>query len=125
MFFRSPNHKGGCHNSDLFHFLLLTFVFQTFFGLQKVTGDNQIQEILVPGNKDVKVQWGKLLLEPYQLSQQEGQFDLLLEFFEGEKLFSGVFKYNSEIFEEDRILKMGSHLETILKEITKKVEVPR
>ena len=97
-------------------------VFQTFFGLQKVTGDNHIQEILVPGNKDVKVQWGKLLLEPYQLSQQEGQFDLLLEFFEGEKLFTGVLKYNSEIFEEDRIVKMSCHLKTLLKEITKDPE---
>lgn len=95
-------------------------VFQTFFGLQKVQGNSEIQELLVPGNKNVKVQFGKLILEQYELSQQEGQFDLLLEFFEGENLFAGVFKYNSEIFDAGRIVRMSEHFTKLLSSITSK-----
>ena len=93
-------------------------VFQTFFGLQKVQGKNEIQEILVPGNKNVKIQFGKLVLEQFELPQQEGQFDLLLEFFEGENLFAGVLKYNTEIFESSRIKAIPDHLKAIIKSIT-------
>lgn len=93
-------------------------VFQTFFGLQKVQGNSEIQEILVPGNKNMKVKFGKLILEQFEISQQEGQFDLLLEFFEGENLFAGVLKYNSEIFDSSRIVRMSEHLKKLLVSIT-------
>lgn len=92
-------------------------VFQTFFGLQKVQHNDVIQEMIVPGNKGVTVNWGKLKLESFDISQQEGQFDLTVEFIEGSKLFSGAFKYNTDLFENDAIRKMIEHFKNLLHSI--------
>ncbi|MEO8666272.1 MAG: amino acid adenylation domain-containing protein, partial [Ignavibacteria bacterium] len=92
-------------------------VFQAFFGLQGVPKGKEVQELVVPGNKGAKISFGKLMLESYDISQQEGQFDLMLEFFEGEKLFAGVIKYSSGIFDKERIQRMPGHLNTLLKGI--------
>lgn len=92
-------------------------VFQTFFGLQGVPKSKEVQELVVPGNKGVRINYGKLELEPYDLSQQEGQFDLMLEFFEGENKVTGVIKYNTDIFSKERIERMAGHAEVLLKGI--------
>ncbi len=97
-------------------------VFQTFFGLQKVQQNDEIQEMIVPGNKDVRINWGKLILESFEITQQEGQFDLTVEFVEGKKLFSGVFKYNTDLFEADTIKKMIEHFKNLLQNIVSNTE---
>ncbi len=94
-----------------------TPVFQTFFGLQKVQKNDDIQEMLVPGNKGNQVSWGKLLIESFELPQQEGQFDLTVEFVEGQKTFAGAFKYNTDIFEEENVKRMVSNFKNLLNDI--------
>ncbi|MEO8209649.1 MAG: amino acid adenylation domain-containing protein, partial [bacterium] len=97
-------------------------VFQTFFGLQKVQQNDEIQEMIVPGNDNVRINWGKLILESFEITQQEGQFDLTVEFVEGKNLFSGYFKYNIDLFEEDSIIKMIEHFKNLLQDIVSNPE---
>ncbi|MEO8446523.1 MAG: amino acid adenylation domain-containing protein [bacterium] len=92
-------------------------VFQTFFGLQKVQHNDVMQEMLVPNNTGEKVLWGKLTLEAYDISQQEGQFDLTVEFVEGKRIFSCAFKYNKDLFERDTIIRMTGHFTNLLEDI--------
>ncbi|MBS1518087.1 MAG: amino acid adenylation domain-containing protein [Bacteroidetes bacterium] len=92
-------------------------VFQTFFGMQKVQQSDEIQELIVYGNDDVKIQWGKLLLQPYYLTQQDGQFDITLEFVEGHRLFSGAFKFNQDIFDKETVRNMTENFVTLLNSI--------
>ena len=92
-------------------------IFQTFFGMQKILGSNELQAMIVPGNKGARVNWGKLLLESYEITQQEGQFELTLEFIEGSNLFSGAFKYNTDLFEASTIKKMIVHFKNLLNDI--------
>lgn len=91
-------------------------VFQTFFGIQKIQ-NNEMQEMIVPNNNGVKVKWGSLVTEPFYISQQEGQFDLTLEFSEGKNLFSGAFKYNTDLFEKETIRQMTKHFKILLENI--------
>ena len=92
-------------------------VFQAFFGLQKVPKGKDIQELIVPGNEGVRINWSSLVLESYEIPQQEGQFDLMLELFEGENIFPGLIKYNSNIFSKERIRRMCIHFRTLLESI--------
>jgi len=92
-------------------------VFQTFFGMQKIQQSDEIQELIVYGNDNVEVNWGSLKLQPYYLTQQDGQFDLTVEFIEGENSFSGAFKYNADIFNKDTIISMKENFITLLKNI--------
>ncbi len=92
-------------------------IFQTFFGMQRIVGSNELQAMIVPGNKGARVKWGDLMLESYEITQQEGQFELTLEFVEGKDLFSGAFKYNTDLFEADTIRKMIIHFRNLLNDI--------
>lgn len=92
-------------------------VFQTFFGLQRLTGADNLQEIIVPGNTNAKAKWGELELRPFQISQQEGQFDLTLEFAEGKDIFSGAFKYNTDLFERETVREMAVNFNNLLNSI--------
>jgi amino acid adenylation domain-containing protein/non-ribosomal peptide synthase protein (TIGR01720 family) len=94
-------------------------VFQTFFGLQRLTGEDNLQEIIVPGNKNAKAKWGELELRPFEISQQEGQFDLTLEFAEGKEIFSGAFKYNTDLFERETVRQMSVCFVNLLNSIVK------
>ena len=94
-----------------------TPVFQTFFGLQKVQKNDDIQEMLVPGNKGNQIQWGKFLIESFELPQQEGQFDLTAEFIEGQNSFDGAFKFNTDLFDDEMMKQMVSHFQILLNDI--------
>jgi amino acid adenylation domain-containing protein/non-ribosomal peptide synthase protein (TIGR01720 family) len=92
-------------------------VFQTFFGLQRIQGDATIQELIVPGNESAIVEWAGLRLRPYQISQQEGQFDITAEFAEGKDVFSGAFKYNTDLFDRSTVENMAEHFSNLLRQI--------
>lgn len=94
-----------------------TPVFQTFFGLQKVQKNDDIQEMLVPGNKGNQIRWGKLLIESFELPQQEGQFDLTVEFIEGQNSFAGAFKFNTDLFDDAMMKQMVCHFQNLLNDI--------
>jgi len=92
-------------------------VFQTFFGMQKIQQSEELQELIVYNNEDVKVNWGSLTLQPYGITQQDGQFDLNLEFIAGKNIFSGAFKYNRDIFDKETIAGMADNFSNLLRNI--------
>ena len=92
-------------------------IFQVVFVLQKPQQFEEVVELFAPSKAASQVNWGELKLEPFEIPQQEGQFDLTLEMIEaGESLF-GVFKYNTDLFEADTITRMSGHFQTLLEAI--------
>jgi amino acid adenylation domain-containing protein len=92
-------------------------IFQVLFALQKPQQFEEVVELFAPSETASQVNWGGLKLEPFEIPQQEGQFDLTLEMIEaGESLF-GVFKYNTDLFEADTITRMAGHFQTLLEAI--------
>ncbi|MDP8242505.1 MAG: amino acid adenylation domain-containing protein [Candidatus Hinthialibacter antarcticus] len=95
-----------------------TPLFQSMFILQKPPQSDEYLELLTPG--EANVHWGGLDLQPYELPQMEGQFDLTLEILEKaeqrDSLF-GVFKYNTDVFQKSTIQRMQAHYCVLLEQI--------
>jgi amino acid adenylation domain-containing protein len=92
-------------------------IFQVLFALQKPQHFEEVVDLFAPSETASPINWGELKLEPFEIPQQEGQFDLALEIIEvGESLF-GVFKYNTDLFESDTITRMSGHFQTLLEAI--------
>jgi len=74
-------------------------------------------EFLVPSNTDAKMNVGTLEVEPFEMAQQEGQFDLALEMMDVKNSLVGAFKYNTDLFDEATITQMVGHFQTLLEGI--------
>ncbi|MGB7272347.1 MAG: amino acid adenylation domain-containing protein [Geitlerinemataceae cyanobacterium] len=70
------------------------------------------------------VQWGSWQLEPYEMPQQEGQFDLTLEVVEGKDTLVCHFKYNTDLFDEATIDRLAGHFQTLLSGIVTHPQQP-
>ena len=68
--------------------------------------------------------WGGLKFEPFQMAQEEGQFDLSLEVVEASRSLPGVFKYNTDLFEPGTIDRMSDHFQNLLAEIVANPDKP-
>ncbi|MET0400916.1 MAG: MupA/Atu3671 family FMN-dependent luciferase-like monooxygenase [Cystobacter sp.] len=91
-------------------------LFQVVFMLQPSPRGDIFQ-----GDERHPVLPGGLVLRPYELAQQEGQFDLSLELTETDAALGGVLKYSTELFDEASAVRIVAHLETLLRGI---VEAP-
>lgn len=85
------------------------------FALQEL--QNEVTELFIPQEGEIQVDWDGLKLEPFVIPQEEGQFDLTLEIIEGRESLFGVFKYNSNLFEESTIERMAEHFQNLLQGI--------
>jgi len=65
-----------------------------------------------------------LVLEPYDLPQMEGQFDVHLDVNELPAGFSVSLKYNPDVFDEPTIARMAAHFETLLSAALAAPETP-
>jgi len=92
-------------------------IFQVSFALQKPQQFEEVVELFAPSETASQVNWGELKLEPFEIPQQEGQFDLTLEMIEARESLFGVFKYNTDLFEADTITRMSGHFHTLLEAI--------
>jgi amino acid adenylation domain-containing protein len=92
-------------------------IFQASFFLQKPPRFENLVDMLVPGETETRVNWGGFEVAPFELAQQEGQFDLILEMVEARKSLVGVFKYNTDLFDETTIARMVGHFQTLLDSI--------
>ena len=77
------------------------------FGLQKPQQFSQAARLFDAdaGHAD----WGGLDVQPYDLPQQEGQFDLTLEMFEANDSFLGTLKYDTDLFRPETAARMAQH----------------
>ncbi len=92
-------------------------LFQVLFALQKPQRSEQVIEVLTANNAHSRLDWGGLELEPFSIPQLEGQFDLTLEMIEVREALFGVFKYNTDLFDEATIVRMVENFQTLLESL--------
>ena len=90
-------------------------VFQTLFVLQKF---KQLKgfEGFFTGSAG-RLDWGGLVIEPFSITQQEGQFELSLELVEHDGVFRGDLKYNTDLYNAATVERLGRHYVTLLRSI--------
>ena len=88
-------------------------LFQVSFVLQKAQRVGEISA-WVPGDTQRRMRWGSFDVELYELAQQEGQFDLELEMLEAGQAFHAVFKYSTDLFEQQRIAQLAENFRVLL-----------
>ncbi len=96
-------------------------IFQVVFALQKPQQygkqSGELADLLGTNDPNFRVNLGELLLAPFEMVQQEGQFDLSLEMMEVKTSLVGVFKYNTDLFDATTITRMVGHFKTLLEGI--------
>jgi non-ribosomal peptide synthetase component F len=88
-------------------------LFQVSFVLQKPQRSEEIGQLLVAHQPKIQVNWGGLSLEPFELAQYEGLFDLNLEVIESKDCLLGAFKYNTDLFDASTIERMAAHFQNL------------
>ncbi len=91
-------------------------LFQVSFVVQD-TQSQELTSLLMPNQTQTRINWGGLEFEPFQISQQEGQFDLTLEVVDTRETIWGVLKYNTDLFDAATIDRIAENLQTLLKNI--------
>ncbi|QRO01836.1 LLM class flavin-dependent oxidoreductase [Archangium violaceum] len=84
-------------------------IFQVAFMLQPTP-----REDIYQGDEENPALPGGLVLRPFDIPQQEGQFDLSLELTETDSALGGVLKYSTDLFDAATARRMVGHLETLL-----------
>ncbi|MCE7984892.1 MAG: amino acid adenylation domain-containing protein [Caldilinea sp. CFX5] len=84
-------------------------LFQVDFTLQKLP---PIAEQFKRAGQNANA--GTLILEPFALAEEEGQFDLSLHIFDEGESLRAVFKYNTDLFAPATIARMAGHFATLL-----------
>ena len=92
-------------------------LFQTLFVLQKPNRASQVAGLLGMGEAGTEVDLGGLALTPYEIDQQEGQFDLSLDMIEGNRSLFGVIKYNTDLFDRCTIQRLEDHFQNLVKQV--------
>ncbi|MFV1966025.1 MAG: amino acid adenylation domain-containing protein, partial [Pirellulaceae bacterium] len=92
-------------------------LFQVLFALQRPQMAAAVEQLVAPSQPEARIEWGDLILEPFEIPQQEGQFDLSLEMVETTQSLSGVFKYNTDLFDGATVDRLRHHFQTLLEDL--------
>ncbi|ADO71805.1 non-ribosomal peptide synthase-like protein [Stigmatella aurantiaca DW4/3-1] len=87
-------------------------IFQSVFMLQPAQQGN-----IYAGDEANPAMPGGLVLRPFEIPQQEGQFDLILELTETDSGLSGMLKYSTDLFDATGAQQILGHLETLLESV--------
>jgi hypothetical protein len=99
-------------------------VFQTLFNFIPAPQAFDLSRLFVPDHPSGPVRVGDLVMEPFPLPQQEGQFELELEMSEIGGVLGGRFKYDTDLFEERSIVRLRQVFETLLEMIVSNPDRP-
>ena len=86
-----------------------TPIFQTVFILQKFKQVAGLEDLFTQAGSDVRVEFGGLVLEPFPIPQQEGQFELSVELAEKGGVYQGVIKYDTDLFDASTMRRLSNH----------------
>ncbi|MFP2932075.1 non-ribosomal peptide synthetase, partial [Pyxidicoccus sp. 3LG] len=100
-------HRAGAHTS----------LFQVLFLLHRPQQFAEALSLLAPGSAEARVDAAGLVLEPFELPQQENQFELCLELWDAPSALSGTFKYDTRLFDGSTLERMAGHFRTLLESI--------
>jgi amino acid adenylation domain-containing protein len=89
-------------------------LFDVAFSYQMPGRFSELTNLLVAGRGGTRIQFGGLILEPYPLNQQEGQFDLNLEVREESDSILCALIYKPELFDAETIVRMAEHFTVLL-----------
>ena len=89
-------------------------IFQVLFVFQKPQESSGLTGRLKLDRSPQRMIWGGLEVEPFPLTQMEGQFDLTLEISEGGAC---ALKYRLALLDESAIRRMASHFQVLLESI--------
>lgn len=92
-------------------------IYQVSFSLQKPQQFQAVVDLLTSSEPGTQLNWGGLILEPFDMAQQEGELDLTLELVETSKSLVSVFDYNVDLFDATTITHMAGHFQTLLEGI--------
>jgi amino acid adenylation domain-containing protein len=92
-------------------------LFRVSFNLLKLGEMAQDYELSVSNLTRAREDWGGLTLEPFVISQQEGQNDLVLDMMEMSESLVGIFRYNTDLFNATTISQIASHFQILLEGI--------
>lgn len=90
-------------------------IFQASFnfqlqGLQSLSQFQEVQKLISGG----EIEKEGFKLKPFEMSLMDGQFDLDLVIAESGSSLVGIFKYNTDLFDEQTIAQMAGHFQTLL-----------
>ncbi|WP_224360638.1 non-ribosomal peptide synthetase [Hyalangium versicolor] len=94
-----------------------TSLFQVLFLLHRPQQFEEALSLLAPGAAAARVDAAGLVLEPFEIPQQENQFELCLELWDAPSALSGTFKYDTRLFDRATLDRMIGHFRTLLESI--------
>ena len=89
-------------------------VFQTLFNFIRTPQGQDLSRLFDPNRRTDAVRIGTLLIEPFPIFQQEGQFELELEMSDIGGGFGGRFKYDTDLFVGASIARLAAVFEALL-----------
>ncbi|NEO98571.1 MAG: amino acid adenylation domain-containing protein, partial [Symploca sp. SIO2E9] len=99
-------------------------LFRASFNLLKLQEIAQDYELSVSTKTKTREDWGGLSLEPFVIPQQEGQNDLVFDMIEMQESLLGIFRYNTDLFDQTTMMRMAGHFQTLLEGIVTNPEQP-
>jgi aspartate racemase len=100
-------------------------LFQVSMALQTLVHQEDLLACFMP---DIPapdaIAFGPLVLEPYPLPQQEGQFDLAFEMAEVQASLCGMLQYNADLFDATTIARMAQHFEIVIAAMAANLDQP-
>lgn len=100
-------------------------IFQTTFVLQRLPRFEAMARSVLPAPDEPRIRFADLSLEPLELAQQDGQFDVNLETKEDERgRLACAWKYDTALFEEETIVLVAESFEALLRDVVAHPEKP-
>lgn len=93
------------------------------FGLQKPQSEVELAQLFDQDAEEI-MQWGDFDISPFDLHQQEGQFDLNLEVLDSGSTYTGLLKYNTHRFEPETIERLAGHFLRLADAIATRPDLP-
>lgn len=102
--------QGGSDQPSLFRVM---FIFQKSQHFESSASDAAVGPALDGG----PVEWQGLRIEPYELAEEEGQFDITLAMWESGGSVHGAFKYDTDLFDAETIHRLAESYLQLLRAI--------
>lgn len=98
-------------------------LYQVAFDLQRAVRAEDLGRLFVPGNPNL-VDVGGLAMQAFQLSQQAGLLDLMLQLLELDDQIAGNIKFNTDLFDATTIARFADQYRTLLHAIVENADQP-
>ncbi|MDH3601653.1 MAG: amino acid adenylation domain-containing protein [Candidatus Tectomicrobia bacterium] len=100
-------------------------LFQVSMALQTLVQQEELLACFMPDTRAPHaIAFGDLVLEPYPLPQQEGQFDLTFDMAEVRASLCGMLQYNADLFDAATIARMVQHFEIVMAAMAANLDQP-